>query len=62
MELYAADKKLNISQSRQVYHGNNLCKLCTRIYLTLTKTETNKMWLKKHTHKNKKECNQSKCF
>ena len=45
-ELYAVDRKLNVSQSRQVYHGNDLCKLYTRIYETLTEIETNKMWLK----------------
>ena len=50
-ELYAVDKKLNVSQSRQVYHGNDLSKLYTRIYVTLTEIETNKMWLKKHTKK-----------
>ena len=52
-ELYAVDKKLNVSQSSKVYHGNDLCKLYTRIYLTLTEIETNKMWLKEHTKENK---------
>ena len=46
VELYAVDRKLNVSQSTQVYHGNDLCKLYTRIYVTLTEIETNKMWLK----------------
>ena len=53
-ELYAVDRKLNVSQSRQVYHGNDLCKLYTRFNVTLTEIETNKMWLKTHTKKNNK--------
>ena len=44
---FPVDRKLNASQSWEVDHGwmvlNYVCKLYTRIHVTLIKIETNKM-------------------